>query len=921
MELDIKGYEKKVRELNKKLELEYNSPYAEIDSFSKLKKLIRDGIDINEVDRSGKNLIYWAARNGDTEIVKFLLKKGSYVRGKDYYGNTALHGAQFLGKGEITKALISNGAYVNAKDYDGEIPLHRAARNGFLQSVKILIKNNALINIENREGCTPKDLAGFWDNKEIEDLLERYADKERQGIEESKIDANDIKGIFMSVKEGSGEIVESLISIKADLDLIDDYGQSLLHIAVENGYREIAELLVNYGLDINCRDFAGYTPLHVAVLMEKKEMVKLLISKGAHINAKDARGHTPLHQAGKNYDILKLLIKKGANINSEDIEGKTPLHIAVREASEEIPELLIKSGADVNAKDSAGETPIFGACSEKIAKLLIERGALLDARNRNGKTPLDRHRWAGSGPAKRNNENVCPEKAEESFKDLLKTDRDENKYLTLMGEIGKRVLGVFPFLIGNREESAEKVDYKKEIGLMRPASKNKTSEEENRLKVSSQPIRDITSYGPPMGRRFPPKDKNERDSESERLEETESPLSEKPENRGIPYVKQKFLSGSLRPIGCCLYPPGQTETCTPLHSAVHCSNYEEIEYIINIGTDVNIKNKKGKTPLHIAANEGEIKAAEMLIKNGASVNVKDNSARTPLHWAALNNHTEVIELLIEKGANVNVIDDRGYRPVYLGKPHVSRLLVKKGADLDFNSTLGERILRADAEHLGEIVALLLSRGEDVELDYSYFSIHSAARIGNKELVEYILERAYYSVNEVKEFITPLHLAAKCGHKDMVEYLLEKGAQVNYSDLPVPTPLEFALKEGHQEIADLLIEKGAERIFEEEYKSLEAGKEKKSLEAGKEKKSLKAGKEKKAFFLDKWIGRKNRKQKEKYVRTFLKEIYFKATREAVNNIKKKGAYEFQCDFRYAHPYWKEKKYILENKKGIPFFYGH
>jgi ankyrin repeat protein len=56
--------------------------------------------------------------------------------------------------------------------------------------------------------------------------------------------------------------------------------------------------------------------------------------------------------------------------------------------------------------------------------------------------------------------------------------------------------------------------------------------------------------------------------------------------------------------------------------------------------------------------------------------------------------------------------------------------------------------------------------------------------------------------------TPLGLAARWGQKDMVEYLLEQGANPNKSGAAWSKPLVWAKGKGHDEVADLLKRHGA-----------------------------------------------------------------------------------------------------------------
>ena len=66
--------------------------------------------------------LHEAARKGNVEIVKMLLKEGADVNARDKYGRTALYVAAWRGHVEIVKMLLKEGADVNAADNDGNTP-------------------------------------------------------------------------------------------------------------------------------------------------------------------------------------------------------------------------------------------------------------------------------------------------------------------------------------------------------------------------------------------------------------------------------------------------------------------------------------------------------------------------------------------------------------------------------------------------------------------------------------------------------------------------------------------------------------------------------------------------------------------------------------------------------------------------------
>ena len=179
-----------------------------------------------------------------------------------------------------------------------------------------------------------------------------------------------------------------------------------------------------------------------------------------------------------------------------------------------------------------------------------------------------------------------------------------------------------------------------------------------------------------------------------------------------------------------------------------------------------------------AAEQGDIKAVKQHLDAGTDVNAKDKYGRTPLDEAAGEGHKEVVELLIAEGADVNAMDDDGDTPLDRVMP------------FGINKTETADLLR---KHGGKTGAEL--------------SIHKAAEAGNIEAVKQHLAAGTDVNAKDGNGTTPLHLAADAGRKEIVELLIANGADVNAKNFQSKSPLDLAVKCKQTELADLLRKHG------------------------------------------------------------------------------------------------------------------
>eukprot|EP00033_Pygsuia_biforma_P002493 GCRY01002763.1.p1 GENE.GCRY01002763.1~~GCRY01002763.1.p1 ORF type:complete len:159 (+),score=33.68 GCRY01002763.1:411-887(+) len=78
---------------------------------------------------------------------------------------------------------------------------------------------------------------------------------------------------------------------------------------------------------------------------------------------------------------------------------------------------------------------------------------------------------------------------------------------------------------------------------------------------------------------------------------------------------------------------------TPLHFAVASNNAEDVQFLLEIGVDIEAVNKEGKRPLHLAALLADVNVVKMLLDAGAVIEAADHVGFKVLEL--LNHHTPI----------------------------------------------------------------------------------------------------------------------------------------------------------------------------------------------------------------------------------------------------------------------------------------
>ena len=138
-----------------------------------VKYLVEHGADIKAQDSLlSRSALHFAAESGNLECIKYLAEKGADLLDKDIHGATPLHYAAKGNHLDVVKYLVGKKMDYTAKDVRGWTAMHYAACGGSIDVVKYLLAKGLNINERNQSGRTPlfftgdhRDLRAFMISK------------------------------------------------------------------------------------------------------------------------------------------------------------------------------------------------------------------------------------------------------------------------------------------------------------------------------------------------------------------------------------------------------------------------------------------------------------------------------------------------------------------------------------------------------------------------------------------------------------------------------------------------------------------------------------------------------------------------------------------------------------------------------------
>lgn len=733
---------------------------------------------------------------GHTEISKFLLEKGSKVNIKDSSGCTPLHYAVKNGDMEMTKILLHYSADINAIDDTGSTSLYYAIMCKKLAMCHLLIEHGASVHVLNRKNESPLSIAI---QTQSADIVEYLLNQGASVVSEESV-------LHKAVSCGNEVIVDAILNRGPNVNCIDNYGKTPLHIGIERKVinMNILENLIKHGANVNFPDKPhGKFPIHIAAEKGYCKVIQLLINHGAIVDPIITSDFeevlTPLLYAiskGCNKSVILLLDAK-ANCNITDKNGKMPIHIAAEKGHTEITELLLKKDALVNEKITSdsqkGLTPLHLAVLNghtETVKVLLKYGATIDSENIEGHSVLYTA--------------VCKQDLP-MVEELLKFNPNVSKPSN-----GKSL---------HIALELKDVDGRRIVEKLVEYGFTMNSEDIHNENFIASAIRN-------------------------NYEHILTELLKHGANPNLPNNNlQAAIENGHTDIATKLIEHGATVGKDFLHIAVKSKSTtkELVELLLNHGADPNSKDLTGKTPLHycvlsdgdflpqnrVGIDNDKIEIAKVLFNySGTTLNRTDKNGQTVLHLAVKARNLRMINefQLIKSKIDVNIVDKNGHSVLYTAVEsknfEIVEEILKFNPDI-FNKSnrkaLNIAICSTDMESQDkEIVEKLDQFGfvvnpEDIDilkiLSFAIYKnylrivnhIFKNCTTGNIEL--------FRNASNIKicgnNYNSLMSIAVARGHNQMAELLIEHGAALS------PDLLHLAIDQGNKQLTESLLCHGAD----------------------------------------------------------------------------------------------------------------
>ena len=198
------------------------------------------------------------------------------------------------------------------------------------------------------------------------------------------------ESVVDAVKDGNAALVKRELQLHGDPNAADPDGTTALHWAVQMDRMDMVEALISAGARANVTNRWGVAPLALAVTNGNPAITQALLNAGADPRAAVPLTGTPLLTAARsgNPDVIKALLAAGVKADeAEETTGQTALMWAAADDHPAAVKTLLAAGAEVGKQSRKNETALFFAV--RTGDIALVDALLAAGADINGRTPPD----------------------------------------------------------------------------------------------------------------------------------------------------------------------------------------------------------------------------------------------------------------------------------------------------------------------------------------------------------------------------------------------------------------------------------------------------------------------------------------------------------------------------------------------------
>lgn len=260
-------------------------------NFETINNLAEKGVDINEPSSDGWYPLHRAANNIEDGAARALVKLKADASKKTPSGKIPLHMAMLTGYENQTRQINWAGSHVKEGFMDNGFSYLYSAVSLDDEKVGRLITNNLMDYSGNpsKDPMSPLHCAAALGNI---DMCQTLADKDKPELINKKCTGG-FTPLHFAVLFYHDDVIRLLVSMKADVNAVDDNKKSPFHLACEHGYIEICNYLLENGAKPELLTKDGELPITLAAKNKHVELVKLLIKEGIELEMPKMRDENP----------------------------------------------------------------------------------------------------------------------------------------------------------------------------------------------------------------------------------------------------------------------------------------------------------------------------------------------------------------------------------------------------------------------------------------------------------------------------------------------------------------------------------------------------------------------------------------------------------------------------------------------------